>query len=128
MMNDPSKCPYTSFLCGKGTFYISVAVLVLFILNCSLIMANRMLQGDILEEQQSLAQKNTKVAQNQAFGNIFQNILQALANASVNKGDTQIKKLLEDNGLHAQKSSDVKPAAAPGTAPAAPAAAPAKTE
>jgi hypothetical protein len=124
-MLDPN-CRYTSFLCGKGTFYISVAVLVLFVLNCSMLFANRMLQGEVLGLQQELNQKNTKTAQNQAFGNIYQNILQALANAAVNKGDGQIKKLLEDNGLQVQKAppAGAKPAAAPAAPAPAPAAAP----
>jgi hypothetical protein len=122
-MLDPN-CRYTSFLCGKGTFYISLVVLVLFILNCSMLFANRMLQGEVLGLQQELVQKNTKTAQNQAFGNIYQNILQALANAAVNKGDGQIKKMLDDNGLQVQKAAPAG-AAKPAAAPAAPAPAPA---
>jgi hypothetical protein len=128
-MLDPN-CKYTSFLCGKGTFYISLAVLVLFVLNCSMLFANRMLQGEVLSLQQTLNQKNARTAQNQAFGNIYQNILQALANAAVNKGDGQIKKLLDDNGLKVEKTAPgaARPAAPAGAAPTAPAPAPAATE
>lgn len=118
------SCRYTSFLCGKGTYYISLAVLVLFILNCAIIAFNRGTQNDIVKMQTQISEKNAKIQQNQVFGNIYQSLLQALGQAAVNKKDEQIKKVLTDNGLQINPPK-APPAAAPAPAPAPAPAAPA---
>jgi hypothetical protein len=124
--NSNDSCRYTSFLCGKGTFYISVAVLVLFIVNCVIIGLNRHTQNEIVSMQQDMAEKGQTIQKNQVFGNIFQGLVQSLANAAINKKDEQIKKMLTDNGLKIQVKGK-EDAAAP-KAPAAPAPAPKPAE
>jgi hypothetical protein len=124
MNNSDNSCRYTAFLCGKGTFYISIAVLVLFILNCVIIGLNRATQNDVVNMQQEIADKGAKIQQSQVFANIYQNLLQALGAAAVVKKDDQIKKMLSDNGIKIQPKP-AAPAVGAAPAPEAPPAAPA---
>lgn len=105
-------CSCLSFLAGKGTFIISVAVLALFVLNSAFAAANRSFQGEIVAGQQALNGKNQKLAQNRAFGNVYQALVQALANAATTKKDEAIRGLLVQNDIRIEPPPP-QPAAAP---------------
>lgn len=122
MKNDPScssdsACRYLGFVCGRGTFVISLAVLVLFLFNMALIASNRWLQMDIIGMQQEITQKNAKLQQDQVFGNIYQSLLQALGTAAVVRKDDQIRNLLSQNNIKVELNP-AKAAPAPAAPPA----------
>ncbi|HVY13284.1 MAG TPA: hypothetical protein VHB73_06955 [Alphaproteobacteria bacterium] len=124
MANNSDSCPYTSFLCGKGTCIISMAVLVLVLVNCTLISLNRMQGDEIIKMQESLAEKGKKLQQNQVFANVFQGLLQALAQDAVVRKDEQIKNLLTQNGIKLNpagaKGAPAQGGEAPAPAPSTP--------
>jgi hypothetical protein len=92
------NCP-TKTNCSSLTFIASVAVLLLFIVNALLILGNRGLQEEVMNKQNDLGGKNTKIQQNATFGDVNRGLIQALVTAAITRKDEQIRALLIQNDV-----------------------------
>ena len=100
--------------CSRITFIASVLVALVYVLNAGTILANRSLQDSVIKKQAELNEKNAKITQNNAFANINQSLINALAAAAITKKDEQIKALLIQNNINLPGKGDAaKPAAPP---------------
>jgi hypothetical protein len=75
-----------------ASLILGILAMVLFIANVSLIESNHHMQDEISQRQAEITRSN-------GLGGLYQNLVQALADASMTYGDTQIRELLSSNGI-----------------------------
>ncbi|MBI1273348.1 MAG: hypothetical protein GC131_04610 [Alphaproteobacteria bacterium] len=80
---------------------ISGLTLLMVLANVIFVNGNRSLQTDISQRSQQINAANT-------FAQVYQSLLQALANAAVKEKDTQVRAFLKEQGL---QFADEQPAA-----------------
>jgi len=85
---------------GTVTFMASLLVLLIYAVNAGLILGNRSLQEEFVEQQNVFGTKNAKISQNSTFANINQSLIQALTTAVIARKDEQIKALLIQNEVN----------------------------
>lgn len=99
-------------MCDRTALIAAILVACMFVVNAGLIISNRHLQETLVEKQNEVANKNTRINQNATFANINQSLVQALATAAVARKDEQIKALLIQNNINLNpKASTTSPAA-----------------
>lgn len=89
---------------------LSVIALVLLFVNISLVAMNRSTQAKIGQQQSDLAAGQPIVQLHQA-------LVRMMADATVKSNDSQMKELLESQGISLKKEANQAPAPAPAPAP-----------